>query len=101
MSLDANVISSPLSSSISKEESLAYYKLQYEQLEAELADFQTSSRELEAELERDVEAAEKRERQLKERVEGLGFEVEEWKVSSRDLIEKLFPSARWNLLVPS
>ncbi|KAL8706109.1 MAG: hypothetical protein Q9201_000811 [Fulgogasparrea decipioides] len=57
----------------------SYYKTQYEQLEAELADFQASSRELEAELERDIEAAEKRERQLQERIESLGYEVEEWK----------------------
>ncbi|KAF2139140.1 uncharacterized protein K452DRAFT_233098 [Aplosporella prunicola CBS 121167] len=63
----------------SLEEDLAYYKAQYEQLEVELQEFQASSRELEAELERDIEASEKRERGLKEKVEGLGFEVEEWK----------------------
>ncbi|KAL8750088.1 MAG: hypothetical protein Q9199_007293 [Rusavskia elegans] len=57
----------------------SYYKAQYEQLEAELADFQASSRELESELERDIEAAEKRERQLQEKIESLGYEVEEWK----------------------
>lgn len=62
-------------------EDLLYYKSQYEQLEAELADFQTSSRELEAELEKDVEASEKRERELKEKVESLCYEVDEWKVS--------------------
>ena len=62
------------------EGSISYYKAQYEQLEAELADFQASSKELEAELEKDVEAAEKRERQLQEKVETLGYEVEEWKV---------------------
>lgn len=61
----------------------SYYKAQYEQLEAELADFQASSRELESELERDIEAAEKRERQLQERIESLGYEVEEWKVCAR------------------
>ncbi len=72
--------SSPPCASSSPKEALIYYKLQYEQLEQELADFQTSSRELEAELEKDVEAAEKRERQLKEQLEKLGFEVEEWKV---------------------
>lgn len=63
------------------EDSLVYYKAQYEQLEAELADFQASSRELETELERDVEASEKRERLLQEKVENLRYEVEEWKVS--------------------
>lgn len=68
------------SGSAGSEYSLSYYKSQYEQLEAELADFQASSRELEAELERDVEASEKRERHLQEKVENLGFEVEEWKV---------------------
>lgn len=64
----------------SPEDSLAYYKSQYEQLEHELAEFQASSQELEAELEKDVEAAEKRERVLQEKAESLGFEVEEWKV---------------------
>ena len=62
------------------EQQLVFYKSQCDLLEAELADFQTSSRELETELERDVEASEKRERKLQEKVEGLGYEVEEWKV---------------------
>lgn len=74
--------SSP-SASTNLEDLLRYYKSQYEQLEAELADFQASSRELETELERDVEASEKRERQLQEKVESLGYEVDEWKVSSK------------------
>lgn len=72
--------SSPLSVASNGVESLSYYKAQYEQLEADLAEFQTSSKELESELERDVEASEKRERQLQEKVESLGYEVEEWKV---------------------
>ena len=59
---------------------LAHYKAQYEQLESELADFQASSRELEAELEKDIEASEKRERKLKERLDKLTYEVDEWKV---------------------
>lgn len=78
-SLVANTPPSP-SGSAGSEYSLSYYKTQYEQLEAELADFQSSSRELEAELERDVEASEKRERHLQEKVENLGYEVDEWKV---------------------
>ena len=65
----------------SNKDELAYYKSQYEQLEVELSDFQSSSRELEAELERDIEASEKRERQLKEKVDNLRYEVDEWKVS--------------------
>lgn len=65
----------------SSRDELAHYKAQYEQLESELADFQTSSRELEAELERDIEASEKRERLLKEKVDNLRFEVDEWQVS--------------------
>lgn len=64
----------------SRSDQLAWYKSQYEQLEAELADFQASSRELEAELEKDIEASEKRERLLKEKVDSLKYEVEEWKV---------------------
>lgn len=62
------------------EEALAYYKAQYENLESELADFQETSRALEADLERDIEASEKRERQLKEKADNLAYEVEEWKV---------------------
>lgn len=72
----------PKGGSASRDE-LNFYKTQYEQLEAELADFQASSRELEAELEKDIEASEKRERQLKEKVDNLRYEVEEWKVSPR------------------
>lgn len=71
--------SSPLVDLSSPESALAYYKAQYEQLEHELTEFQASSQELEAELEKDVEAAEKRERLLKEKAENLMFEVEEWK----------------------
>ena len=72
--------SSPPTNQTNPEEAIAYYKKQYEQLEHELQEFQASSQELEAELERDVEAAEKREGALQEKVESLGFEVEEWKV---------------------
>ncbi|KAL4785511.1 nuclear distribution protein nude [Aspergillus varians] len=63
----------------SRTDQLAYYKNQYEQLESELADFQASSRELEVELEKEIEASEKRERQLKEKVDNLRYEVDEWK----------------------
>lgn len=69
---------------------LAYYKAQYEQLESELSDFQASSRDLEAELERDIEASEKRERQLKEKVDTLKYEVDEWKVWTGPGIETGF-----------
>jgi len=72
---------SPPNSSTKPEEALAWYKAQYEMLEQELSEFQASSKELEAELEKDLEAADKRERALREKIEGLSFEVEEWKVS--------------------
>lgn len=72
--------SSPPSADASVEDALAWYKSQYEQLELELSEFQTSSKELEAELERDLNAADKRERSLREKAESLDFEVEEWKV---------------------
>ena len=74
-------LSGTLNSSSSKEDAIAFYKAQYEQLETELAGFQASSRELETELERDIEEAEKRERQLREKVQALNYEVEEWKVN--------------------
>ncbi len=72
-------MSSPMRSGASLEEELDYYKKQYEQLEADLADFQASSKELEEQLERDIEAAEKNERKLKEQIEKLKYEAEEWK----------------------
>lgn len=65
------------------EESLRFYKTQYELLEAELAEFQASSKDLEAELERDIEQAEKRERQLKEQASNLRYEVDEWKEKTK------------------
>lgn len=74
-------LASPGLANGSLEEQIAYYKSQYESLEAELQDFQQCSREVESELERDIEQSEKRERQLKERLEERGFEVDEWKVS--------------------
>ncbi|KIV95413.1 hypothetical protein PV10_03073 [Exophiala mesophila] len=74
-----DIPSSPPNGSTSLEDSLRYYKTQYETLEAELAEFQTSSKELEAELEKDIEASERRERQLKDKVGNLQYEVEEWK----------------------
>lgn len=72
--------SSPPPRGASTEETLSWYKAQYEQLEQELAEFRESSRELEAELEKDIDAAEKRERVLKEKAESLNYEVDEWKV---------------------
>lgn len=72
--------SSPPTENASIEDALAWYKSQYEQLEHELSEFQASSKELEAELEKDLDAADKRERELREKAEELNFEVEEWKV---------------------
>ena len=75
--------SSPAGPFTSSEDALAYYKAEYESLEAELADFQDSSKALEAELERDVEQSEKRERELKEKTANLNYEVEEWKTKHK------------------
>ncbi|KAM0718383.1 hypothetical protein Q7P37_005453 [Cladosporium fusiforme] len=75
--------SSPLRPGATRDEELEYYKRQYEQLEADLADFQASSKELEEQLEKDVDAAEKNERKLKEQVEKLNFEVDEWKAKHK------------------
>lgn len=72
--------SSPPSENTSAEDALAWYKSQYELLEHELSEFQSSSKELEAELEKDLDAADKRERGLREKAEELNYEVEEWKV---------------------
>lgn len=75
----ADISSSPLRVDATKDEALAFYKSQYELLENELSEFQTSSKELEAELEKDLEAADKRERELRKKAESLSYEVEEWK----------------------
>lgn len=66
---------------MSVEEELEYYRSQYESLEAELNEFQSSSRELEEALEKDLEASEKDQRKQRDKIEALEFEVEEWKVS--------------------
>jgi len=79
---DDSLTSSP-GPATSLEDSLKYYKAQYELLEAELAEFQASSKDLEAELEKDIEASEKRERQLKEKAANLQYEVDEWKTKYR------------------
>lgn len=71
--------SSPLRPGADQKEQLDWYKTQYAQLEADLADFQASSKDLEEQLEKDVETAEKNERKWKEQVEKLNFEVDEWK----------------------
>ncbi|KAH6606985.1 nuclear distribution nude [Trichoderma cornu-damae] len=71
--------SSPPSEAAGAEDTLSWYKAQYELLESELAEFRESSRELEQELEKDIERAEKQERILKEKADALRFEVEEWK----------------------
>ncbi|KAI0379605.1 NUDE protein [Hypomontagnella monticulosa] len=71
--------SSPPNESATPEESLAWYKRQYELLADELAEFRESSHELEAELEKDLDAADKRQRDLQQKAEELQFEVDEWK----------------------
>ncbi|KAI0405452.1 NUDE protein [Xylaria palmicola] len=71
--------SSPPSAHATAEESLSWYKRQYEQLCDELSEFRESSHELEAELEKDLDAADKRQRELQQRVETVQFEADEWK----------------------
>ncbi|KAH9906416.1 NUDE protein [Xylariomycetidae sp. FL2044] len=75
--------SSPPNEAATPEESLAWYKRQYEVLADELAEFRESSHELEAELEKDLDAADKRQRALEEKAESLQFEVDEWKEKCR------------------
>lgn len=79
MSYSDDVPSSPPGPGASADASMRYYKAQYEMLEKELHEFQTSSKELEAELERDIEASEKRERHLQDKASKLQYEVDEWK----------------------
>ncbi|CAK7201523.1 NADH:ubiquinone oxidoreductase [Sporothrix eucalyptigena] len=76
--------SSPPSGDTSTEDALSWYKAQYEQLETELVDFRESSRELEAELEKDLDAADKRERSLRDKADSLQYEVDEWKAKYKE-----------------
>ncbi|KAI1312079.1 NUDE protein [Xylaria venustula] len=71
--------SSPPSEHATAEESLSWYKKQYEQLCDELSEFRQSSHELEAELEKDLDAADKRQLELEQKVESLQFATDEWK----------------------
>ncbi|KAF4456380.1 nuclear distribution protein nudE like 1 [Fusarium austroafricanum] len=88
--------SSPPGPEATAEDTLSWYKSQYEQLESELAEFRDSSRELEQELEKDIERAEKQERLHQEKAETLGYEVEEWKRKYRE--SKTEASASQNAL---
>ncbi len=83
MPLADGIPSTPPGTGASLEESLKYYKAQYEFLESELADFQNSSKELEAELEKDIEASEKREQKLRDKATNLQYEVDEWKTKHK------------------
>ncbi|KAH8846931.1 hypothetical protein MCOR27_002332 [Pyricularia oryzae] len=76
--------SSPPSADATAEDALAWYKSQYEQLELEMQEFQESSKLLESELENELSAADKREREHKEKVEMLGYQVDEWKTKYRE-----------------
>ena len=89
--------SSPPTESASPKDVIAYYKAQYEALEAELLEFQASSRELEAELEKDIDASEKRERKLKEKIESLKYESEEWKVRKLPALVDGRPLFSWHV----
>ncbi|KAI3338820.1 NUDE protein [Ustulina deusta] len=71
--------SSPPTEHATVEESLSWYKRQYEQLCDELSEFRQSSHELEAELEKDLDAADKRQIELEQKVETLQFAADEWK----------------------
>ncbi|KAM0334461.1 hypothetical protein ACHAQA_001489 [Verticillium albo-atrum] len=88
--------SSPPGESATAEDSLSWYKSQYEVLEQELAEFRESSKELEQELEKDIDQAEKRERGLQEKAESLQFEVDEWKTKCKQ--SKAEANAAQNLL---
>lgn len=79
MPFSDGVPSSPPGPGSSLEDSLNYYKAQYESLESDLAEFQASSKDLETELEKDIEASEKRERDLKDKATKLQYDVDEWK----------------------
>lgn len=81
--------SSPPGTAASAEDSIAWYKRQYEHLAEELAEFRESSHELEAELEKDLDTADKRQRELEKKAEALQFEVDEWKV--RRCLNRAFP----------
>lgn len=54
-------------------------------LTASADDFQTSSKELEEELERELAATEKQQAELKDRIQKLEAEKEEWKVCPNQL----------------
>lgn len=71
--------SSPLRPGASLQEERDYWKSQFEQLQTDLADFQSASKDIEEQLEKDIEAAERSERKLKEQVESLNFQVDEWR----------------------
>ena len=63
------------------DDELDWYKTNYHSVVEELRDMMETSKELEASLEQELEMSEKEMGRLRERSEGLGYEVEEWRVS--------------------
>jgi DNA repair exonuclease SbcCD ATPase subunit len=77
-----------------KDDQIAFYKAQVQELEDQLAEFQASSTEIEKELEKELESNERQIRELRSKNEALRYEVDEWKV-------RLLPSSVLSLLVCS
>lgn len=75
--------SSPLPPSkfADKDSELEWYKTNYHSVVDELHEMMDTSKELEASLEQELEQSDKEKLKLQEKVEALGFEVEEWRVS--------------------
>ncbi|OQO06028.1 hypothetical protein B0A48_08616 [Cryoendolithus antarcticus] len=63
----------------SLQDQVDFWKSQHDALQSDLADFQSASKDIEEQLEKDIESAEKSERKLKEQIESLNFQVDEWR----------------------
>lgn len=85
MAGDPSAASSPAPPSKfkSQDDELDWYKTNYHSVVEELHDLMETSKELEGSLEQELESSEKEMGRLRERSEGLGFEVEEWRVRIR------------------
>jgi chromosome segregation ATPase len=82
MAGDVSAASSPAPPSkfASDNDELEWYRTNYHSVVEELHEMMETSKDLEQSLEQELEQSDKEKARLQGKVEGLGFEVDEWRV---------------------
>jgi len=92
MAGDVSAASSPAPPNkfASQDDELGWYKTNYQSVVEELHDMMETSKDLEQSLEQELEQSDKEKAKLQEKVEGLGFEVDEWRVCPSPLLNSCY-----------